>query len=52
VKKIQENMPQLERKLFTFELNEKIDPSRFVVALLDRCTKFIEHGKTSIVGSN
>jgi hypothetical protein len=24
-------MPQVERKLFTFEVNEIIDPSRFVV---------------------
>jgi hypothetical protein len=48
VKKIQEKLPQIENKLFAFEVNEKIEPSRFMVALLDRCTQCIEHGKESI----
>jgi hypothetical protein len=51
VKKIQEKLSQIENNLFSFKLNEKIDPSRFVVALLDRCTQCIEHGKTSTTGS-
>ena len=48
VKKIQEKMTHVERKLFTFEVNEKIEPSRFVVELLDRCNQCIEHGKARI----
>jgi hypothetical protein len=51
VKRIQEKLPQVERKLFTFEVNETIEPSRFVVELLDRCNQCIEHGKASIAGS-
>jgi hypothetical protein len=51
VKRIQEKMPQVERKLFTFEVNETIEPSRFVVELLDRCNQCIEHGKESIARS-
>jgi hypothetical protein len=51
VKRIQEKMPQIKRKLFTFEVNENIDPSRFMMKLLDRCNQCVEHGKTSIVGS-
>jgi hypothetical protein len=37
---------EVERKLFTFEVNETIDPSRLVVEFLDRCNQCIEHGKT------
>jgi hypothetical protein len=48
VKRIQETLPQVERKLFTFEVNETIDPSRFVVQLLDICIQCIEHGKVSL----
>jgi hypothetical protein len=51
VNKIQEKLPQIQRKLFSFEVNERIEPSRFMVALMDRCTQCIEHGKASIAGS-
>jgi hypothetical protein len=51
VKRIQEKLPHVERKLFTFEINETIEPSRFMVELLDRCNQCIEHGNTSITGS-
>jgi hypothetical protein len=51
VNKIQEKLPQIQRKLFAFEVNEKIEPSRFMVALMDRCTQCIEHGKSSIARS-
>jgi hypothetical protein len=29
-------------KMVAFELNEKIEPSRFVVDLMDMCTQFNE----------
>jgi hypothetical protein len=45
VNKIQEKLPQIQKKMFSFELNERIEPSRFVVALMDRCTQCIEQGK-------
>jgi hypothetical protein len=51
VKRIQEKMPQIERKLFAFKVNKTIEPSRFVVELLDRSTQCIEHGKKSVAGS-
>ena len=51
VNKIQEKLPQIQRKLFAFEVNEKIEPSRFMVELLDGCSQCIEHGKVSIAGS-
>jgi predicted nucleic acid-binding Zn-ribbon protein len=51
VKRIQERLPQVERKLYTFEVNETIEPSRLVVEFLDRCNQCIEHGKASTVVS-
>jgi hypothetical protein len=48
VNKIQEKLPQIQKKLFAFEVNERIEPSRFVIALMDRCTKCIELGKASV----
>jgi hypothetical protein len=47
VKKIQENLPLVQKKMFAFELNEKIEPLRFVVALMDMCTQFNEKRKAS-----
>jgi hypothetical protein len=49
VKKIQDNLPQIQNKIFVFELNERIEPSRFIVAIMDRCTQCIEHGKSGVV---
>jgi hypothetical protein len=51
VNKIQEKLPQIQKKMFSFELNERIEPSRFVVALMDRCTQCIEQGKVSVARS-
>ena len=47
VKRIQEKFPQVERKLYTFEVNEAIEPSRLVVKLVSKCIQCIEYGKTS-----
>jgi hypothetical protein len=48
VNKIQEKFPQIQKKLFAFEVNERIEPSRFVIALMDRCTQCIELEKESV----
>jgi hypothetical protein len=50
VDKIQEKFPQIQKKLFSFEVNERIEPSRFMVALMDRFTQCIEQGKESTAG--
>jgi hypothetical protein len=50
VNKIQEKLPLVQKKMFSFELNEKIEPSRFVVALMDMCTQFNEKRKASVAG--
>jgi hypothetical protein len=46
VKRIQEKFPQIERKLYTFEVNEAVEPSRLVVKLVSKCIQCIEYGKT------
>jgi hypothetical protein len=46
-KRIQEKLPQVERKLYTFEVNEATEPSRLVVKLLSKCIQCVEYGKTS-----
>jgi hypothetical protein len=45
VKRIKERLPQVENKLYIFEVNETIEPSKIVVEFLDRCNQCIEHGK-------
>jgi hypothetical protein len=50
VKKIQEKLPLVHKKVFSFELNEKNEPSRFLVALMDMCTQFNEQRKSSASG--
>jgi len=51
VNKIQEKFPQIQKKWFSFEVNERIEPSRFMVTLMDRCTQCIEQGKWSVARS-
>jgi hypothetical protein len=48
VNKIQEKIPEIQKKIFSFELNERIKPSRFLVVLMDRCTQCIKQGKVSV----
>ena len=50
-KRIQEKLPQVEIKLYTFESNQATAPSRLVVKLVSRRIQCIEYGKESIFGS-
>jgi hypothetical protein len=50
VKKILEKLPLVHKKVFSFELNENIEPSRFVIALMDMCTQYNEQRKASASG--
>jgi hypothetical protein len=40
VVKIQRNLPLVHKKVFSFELNANIEPSKFVIALLDLHAQF------------
>jgi hypothetical protein len=44
-KKIQERLPQVEKKLYIFEANEATEPSGLVVQLVSRCIQCVEYGK-------
>jgi hypothetical protein len=50
-KKIQERLPQVEKKLYIFEANEATEPSGLVVQLVSRCIQCVEYGKASTSGN-
>jgi hypothetical protein len=43
--KIQEILPQIENKLYTFEANEATKPFGLVVQLVSRCIQYVKYGK-------
>ena len=47
VMNIQDKLPLVQRKVFSFELNKNIEPSRFFIALMEMCTQFNEQTKAS-----
>jgi hypothetical protein len=46
-RKTENRFPQLENKLYAFEENDLIEPSRLVVQFVSKCVKCIEKGKGS-----
>ena len=44
--KIQEKLPLVHKKVFSFELDENVELSRFVVALMEICSQFNEQRKS------
>jgi len=49
--KLQEMLPQVEKKLYIFEANEIAEPSGLVVQLVSRCIQCVEYGKASTYGN-
>jgi hypothetical protein len=47
VVKIQEKLPLVHKKVFSFELNENVEPSKFVVALMELHAQFKDQKKPS-----
>jgi len=47
IKKIQEKLPLVHKRMFSFKLNENIEPYKFMVALMGMCDHFNEQKKTS-----
>jgi hypothetical protein len=50
-KRIEDRIPHIEKKLYTFEANNTIKPSKLVVQLVGRCIQCIEQGKISMSGN-
>jgi hypothetical protein len=47
VVKIQEKLPLVHKKVFAFELNANVEPSKFVVALMELHAQFNDQKKPS-----
>jgi hypothetical protein len=50
-KRMEERLPQLEKKLYIFEANNLSDPSRLVAQFVSIHIKCIEKGKGSTAGN-
>jgi hypothetical protein len=46
-RRMENRLPQLEKKLYAFEANDFTEPSRLVVQFVRKCVKCIEQGKKS-----
>jgi hypothetical protein len=50
-RKIHDRLPHIENKLYIFEANETIEPSRLVVQLVSKCIQCVKHGKANTSGN-
>jgi hypothetical protein len=50
-KRMEDRLPQLEKKLYIFEANNLAEPSRLVVQFVSRCIECIGQGKGSTSGN-
>ena len=46
-RRMEDRIPHIENKLYTFEANNTTEPSRLVVQLVGKCVQCIEQGKTN-----
>jgi hypothetical protein len=46
-KRIEDRLPQLQKKLYLFEEKDVIEPSRLLVQFLSKCVDCLERGKGS-----
>ena len=50
-RRVEDKLPHIERKFYTIEANDTIEPSRLVVQFVGRCVQCIEQGKVSMCGN-
>jgi hypothetical protein len=50
-RRMEDRLPQLEKKLYIFEANDFTEPSRLVVQFVSRCVECIGQGKGSTSGN-
>jgi hypothetical protein len=48
---MEDRLPRLENKLYTFEANETTEPSRLVVQFVGKCVQCVEQGKGNMTGN-
>ena len=46
-RRMENRLPQLEKKLYAFEANDFTEPSRLVLQFVNKCVKCIEQGKNN-----
>jgi hypothetical protein len=44
---MEDRLPYIEKRSYTFEANDIAEPSKLVVQLVSRCVQCIEQGKAS-----
>jgi hypothetical protein len=50
-RKMQDKLPHIEKKLYTFEAKDTTEPSRLVVQFVGRCVQCVEQGKANTSGN-
>jgi hypothetical protein len=50
-KRMEDRVPHLEKKLYTFEANDTTEPSRLVVQFVGKCVQCLEQGEASTSGN-
>jgi hypothetical protein len=50
-RRMEDRLPHIENKLYTFEANDTTEPSRLVVQLVGRCVQCVEQGKANMSGN-
>jgi hypothetical protein len=48
---MEDRLPHIEKRLYTFEENNTTEPSRLVVQFVGRCVQCIEQGKDGMSGN-
>jgi hypothetical protein len=50
-RRMEDRLPHLENKLYTFEANDTTEPSRLVVQFVGKCVQCVEQGKANTSGN-
>jgi hypothetical protein len=50
-RRMEDRLPHIEKKLYTFEANDTTEPSRLVVQFVGRCVQCVEQGKPTHLGN-
>jgi hypothetical protein len=50
-RKMQDKLPHIEKKIYTFEAKDTTEPSRLVVQFIGRCVQCVEQGKANTSGN-
>jgi len=46
-RRMEDRLPHIEKKLYTFEANDTTEPSRLVVQFVGKCVQCVEQGRAN-----